>query len=91
MLAGSMPAIAIARRADATESDAVEPPMCRRLMPVRSVIHSSLVSIIVDKSALVSTFSGNAVPQPMMRPPAISGSAAKQLVRALPDAHPRGR
>jgi len=67
--AGSQPAIAIARRADSIDSDAVVPPTCRRLMPVRSTIHSSLVSIIAERSSLVSTFSGSAVPQPVMRLP----------------------
>jgi hypothetical protein len=82
--AGSTLAIAMALRADSTESDAVDPPTWRRLIPVRSVIHSSLVSIIAERSSLVSTFSGNAVPQPMMRPPVIIGSVAMRQVRASP-------
>ena len=38
----------------------------RSFMPVRDVIHSSLVSRKVERSALVSTEGGMAAPQPVM-------------------------
>ena len=39
-------------------------------MPVRSRIHSSLVSIMPARSSLVSDLGGRAVPQPVMTAPA---------------------
>jgi hypothetical protein len=39
---------------------------CRRSMPVRVRIHSSEVSTILSRSALVSTFSGTKVPRAVM-------------------------
>ena len=44
-----------------------------RWMPVRSRIHSSVVSIIPARSSLVRTFGGSAVPQPVMTAPATPG------------------
>ena len=38
----------------------------RSLIPVRSCIHSSLVSIIFDKSSLVTTLSGTYFPNPII-------------------------
>ena len=57
-------------------SPAVVPPWRRSLMPVRSVIHSSVVSSRASKSALVTTLSGRAVPQPVMVAPADAGGHA---------------
>ena len=67
---GSRPAISIARRPASIDSDAVLPPTRRSWMPVRSTIHSSVVSRpLVRRSSLVSTLSGRAVPHPVMTPP----------------------
>src|SRR5688500_4283601 len=41
--------------------------MCRRSMPVRVLIHSSVVSTIFSRSAFVSTRSGRYLPVPAMR------------------------
>ena len=68
IVAGSTPACSIAFRPASAASPAVVPPVRRSLMPVRSVIHSSVVSSRASRSALVSTPSGSAVPQPMIRP-----------------------
>ena len=62
--AGSTPACSMARRPASTDSDAVVPPTRRSRMPVRSLIHASLVSIVLARSSLVTTLSGRAVPQP---------------------------
>ena len=47
----------------------VVPPMWRSRMPVRSMIHSSLVSRLTAMSSLVTTLSGTAMPQPVIRMP----------------------
>src|SRR2546430_14471430 len=44
-------------------------------MPVRSTIHSSLVSRRAARSALVTTVSGRAAPQPVTAAPRTSGRA----------------
>jgi len=69
---GSSPAAAIALRAAAAPREAVVSPgpaMRRSRMPVRWTIHSSLVSTIVDRSALVRRFSGTEEPVPAMMAP----------------------
>ena len=43
--------------------------MWRSRMPVRSTIHSSLVSRLTAMSSLVTTLSGTAMPQPVIRMP----------------------
>ena len=65
--AGSAPAISSARRAagrqmsvSASSSAAIR----RSRMPVRSTIHSSFVSTIVDSSSFVRTRSGTWQPSP---------------------------
>src|SRR5688500_14383932 len=45
----------------------VVPPTRRSRIPVRSTIHASLVSRLSSRSAFVTTLSGSAVPQPVMR------------------------
>src|SRR5215217_6169827 len=69
--------------------------MRRSLMPVRLVIHSSEVSTIRSRSALVNTRSGTAMPQPVIAAlrmviPCVTGlrgrdsiTGAPMLVRAL--------
>src|SRR6266536_1027661 len=44
--------------------DSAGPAIRRSLMPVRSVIHWSLVSTSCSRSALVRTYGGTAVPSP---------------------------
>ena len=44
----------------------VVPPTRRSRMPVRSMIHASVVSSVASRSALVTTLSGRAVPQPVI-------------------------
>ncbi len=58
-----------ARAARSARSTVVSPlaAMCRRSIPVRSRIHSSLVSIIFSRSKFVRTFSGRYDPVPAMR------------------------
>ncbi|CAB4763110.1 unannotated protein [freshwater metagenome] len=63
-----MPDISIALRPDSIDRLAVEPPICRRSIPVRSIIHSSDVSRVLARSAFVTTFSGSARPQPVIMP-----------------------
>ncbi len=53
--------------AASTASPEVVPPTRRSRMPVRSTIHSSLVSRLPSRSALVTTLSGKALPHPVMR------------------------
>ena len=65
---GSTPDISIALRPDSIERLAVVPPICRLSIPVRSRIHSSEVSRVFSRSALVTTFSGSARPQPVITP-----------------------
>ena len=48
----------------------VVPPIRRSRMPVRSWIQASLVSRKTDRSSLVTTLSGTAMPQPVTMPPA---------------------
>src|SRR3954451_18473578 len=86
------PADSSARRAARPPSVAVESPrpaMRRSLMPVRSVIHWSLVSTRVSRSAFVSTNDGTATPSPMI-------SAGTMLPSVRPQARsanvtPQGR
>src|SRR5689334_11262618 len=69
MSSGPTPAAAIAFfAAAAPRSDVVSPSaaMWRFLMPVRAVIHSSVVSTIFARSSLVSTFAGRYPPTPRM-------------------------
>ena len=66
----------MALRPDSADSPAVVPPTRRSWMPVRSRIHSSLVSIIPARSSLVRTLGGSAVPQPVMTAPATPGGMA---------------
>ena len=65
MSAGSTPAMSMAARPDSMPMVEVGRPMRRSRIPVRSRIHSSLVSIIAARSSLVRTFSGSDVPMPM--------------------------
>src|SRR6185312_15213508 len=63
------PAMAMARRAaSAPRSDvySLSAAMWRSLMPVRVVIHSSVVSTIFSRSALVRIFVGTYAPTPLM-------------------------
>ena len=60
MSAGLTPALAIAACAASVASPDVVPPTRRSRMPVRSVIQSSLVSIVAARSSLVTTLSGTA-------------------------------
>ena len=57
---------------DSTASADVVPPTRRSRMPVRSTIHSSVVSSMASRSALVTTLSGSAVPQPVIAAPTSS-------------------
>src|SRR6266699_1094523 len=64
---GSSPATARARSAailPIEPFDSAGPAIRRSLMPVRSVIHWSLVSTSCSRSALVRTYGGTAVPSP---------------------------
>ena len=54
----------------------VVPPMWRSRIPVRSTIHSSLVSRLTAMSSLVTTLSGTAMPQPVIRIPFTRRSGA---------------
>ena len=61
MSSGVRPAFAIASRAAIVARSLVATPgstMCRSRMPVRCMIHSSVVSTIFSRSALVSTRGG---------------------------------
>ena len=63
------PALSSALRAASMASVTVDSPlvqMWRSLIPVRVVIHSSDVSRIFSKSALVMTLSGTAEPMPVI-------------------------
>src|SRR3546814_12060943 len=60
----------------------VVPPTRRSRMPVRPVIHSSLVSSVVSRSTFVTIFSGRAVPQPAIR--ALAASTSAIVGRPLP-------
>src|SRR4051812_41387425 len=83
MSPGTRPAFLIAAAAAATARlDVVSPSsaMRRSLMPVRSVIHSSDVSMRCSRSALVRVPSGRAVPHPVI--------AALIVLRTSGDAEP---
>ena len=74
MALGLIPPNSIACRAAAAPMSEVNSSSAatrRSLMPVRSMIHSSEVSRVSDSSALVTTRSGTAVPQPVTRRPLI--------------------
>src|SRR5918998_289152 len=63
--------------------------MRRSLMPVRLVIHSSEVSTIRSRSALVSTRSGTAIPQPViaalrMVVPRVTGLGGRDSITGTP-------
>ena len=60
-------------------------------LPVRVWIHSSLVSIIAERSLFVRTFSGKAVPQPLIRLPVISSYASMRRVHAARGVRPNER
>src|SRR5439155_7898276 len=77
IVAGSTPAESMACWPASTASVPAEPPKRRSRMPVRSMIHSSVVSSRDAKSALVTIFSGRAVPHPVMRIPTLSLSGAE--------------
>ena len=61
------PARAMARSDASMARPVVVPPTRRSRIPVRSMIHSSLVSSVSSRSTLVTTLSGIATPQPVMR------------------------
>ena len=66
---GRRPALASAAIPASMASCEVVPPIRRSRMPVRSWIQASLVSMVTDRSSLVTTLSGTAMPQPVMMPP----------------------
>ena len=72
---GRRPASARAARPASVASPEVVPPTRRSLMPVRSVIHSSLVSMVAARSSLVTILSGRAVPQPVIATRGVLGYA----------------
>ena len=77
-----------ARRDASTAMDTVDsssPTMWRSLIPVRLVIHSSDVSIIRSKSALVSILSGTYAPTPAIAARNELFINRPRLVRAGPD------
>src|SRR5918994_1512692 len=86
------PAVSSAWRAAVTEREVVlssGPTMRRSLMPVRLVIHSSEVSTIRSRSALVSTRSGTAMPQPViaalrMVVPCVAGLGGRDSITGAP-------
>ena len=65
---GSTPAMARASRPATVDISETLPPTCLAEIPLRSLIHSSVVSTSSAKSWLVSRFSGRWVAQPVMRP-----------------------
>src|SRR6478609_6514057 len=67
MSPGATPAFCMAAAPDAIASPEVVLPTRRSRMPLRSTIHASVVSSVASRSALVTTFSGSAVPHPVMR------------------------
>ena len=69
MSVGSIPAAVRACWAAWVARPEVDPPMRRSAMPVRSRIHSSVVSIQAIRSALERTLSGNAAPTPVILRP----------------------
>ncbi len=66
MSEASTPASSRASRAASVARPEVDPPIRRSPMPVRSRIHSSVVSIQAVRSSLVRTFSGSEAPIPVM-------------------------
>src|SRR3954449_7877883 len=86
------PAVSSAWRAAVTDREVVlssAPTMRRSLMPVRLVIHSSEVSTIRSRSALVSTRSGTAMPQPViaalrMVVPRVTGLCGRESITGAP-------
>jgi len=69
MSTGDIPAISNAfNDAWYAKSEVASPleAICRSLIPVRVIIHSSLVSTMASKSLLVSTFSGTCEPVPII-------------------------
>ena len=69
MSPASSPAMSSAARPLSIDSPAVVPPTWRSLIPVRSRIHSSVVSRYWARSSLVIVFGGSAVPHPVMTAP----------------------
>ena len=59
---GRRPALSRAASPASMASPEVVPPIRRSLMPVRSWIQASLVSMVTDRSSLVTTLSGTAIP-----------------------------
>ena len=49
----------------------VVPPILRSRMPVRSRIQAALVSMVTERSSLVTTLSGTEIPQPVTMPPRV--------------------
>ena len=72
MSSGPTPASAIALRPAMVPKERAVPPMRRSRMPVRSEIHSSLVSRVSDSSSFVTMRSGRPIPQPLKRTPMMS-------------------
>ncbi len=71
MSSGPTPVSSIARWAARPPRVREDPPMRRSRMPVRSVIHSSEVSSVLERSSLVTTRSGTAMPHPRKRTPMV--------------------
>src|SRR3954451_17476002 len=91
MCPGATPALSMAALPDAIASVAVVPPTRRSRMPLRSTIHSSLVSSMASRSALVTTLSGSAVPQPEMRADVMSPSCrSRGAIVETPPPNPKG-
>lgn len=61
-----------ARRPASVASDDTVPPMRRSRIPERVAIHSSVVSRRASRSALVTTVSGKALPQPVITAPVVT-------------------
>src|SRR5689334_12897859 len=83
-----MPACSSAARPASTARPAVVPPMRRSQMPLRSRIHSSLVSRVAARSSLVTILSGRAAPQPAMRAVLIRRSCRAEPRNGLARHHP---
>src|SRR6478735_5200148 len=69
MSPASIPAMSSAARPLSIDRPAVVPPTWRSRMPVRSTIHSSVVSRYWARSSFVTRLGGRAVPQPVMTAP----------------------
>ena len=61
----------------------VVPPIRRSRMPVRSRIQASLVSMVTDRSSLVTTLSGTEIPQPVTMPPRVVFMALRSSLLSL--------